>query len=63
MGAGIGPNMHRRPPEAYNEYMKAYSVAMLPGKERVNLSYGGKSTSSYYRHTKHSRILAANIKS
>lgn len=29
--------------------MKAYSVAMLPGKEREYLSYGGKSKcKSYY---------------
>ena len=27
----------------YDEYMKAYSVAMLPGNERANVSYGGKS--------------------
>lgn len=27
----------------YEDYMKAYSVAMLPGKERANVSYGGKS--------------------
>ncbi|CAL1705095.1 unnamed protein product [Somion occarium] len=26
----------------YDEYFRAYSVAMLPGKERENLSYGGK---------------------
>jgi ubiquitin fusion degradation protein 1 len=30
-------------PRSYDEYMKAYSVAMLPGKERDYLSYGGKS--------------------
>jgi len=29
-------------PRSYDEYMKAYSVAMLPGKERDYLSYGGK---------------------
>ncbi|KAJ7271878.1 ubiquitin fusion degradation protein I [Mycena haematopus] len=34
--------MGRAPPRAYDEYFKAYSVAMLPGKERLNLSYGGK---------------------
>lgn len=45
MGGAIGPQLHRRPPESYNEYMKAYSVAMLPGKERTNLSYGGKGES------------------
>ena len=39
---GYGPQ--RRNPRSYDEYMKAYSVAMLPGKERTNLSYGGKST-------------------
>lgn len=31
-----------RPPRAYDEYFKAYSMAMLPGKERLNVSYGGK---------------------
>ncbi|KAJ4475234.1 ubiquitin fusion degradation protein I [Lentinula edodes] len=34
--------MGRAPPKAYNEYLKAYSVAMMPGKERANVSYGGK---------------------
>ncbi|KAF9013911.1 ubiquitin fusion degradation protein UFD1-domain-containing protein [Cyathus striatus] len=29
-------------PRAYDEYLKAYSVAMLPGRERENVSYGGK---------------------
>lgn len=43
--SGYGnPQMGRAPPRAYDEYLKAYSVAMLPGKERLNLSYGGKST-------------------
>jgi ubiquitin fusion degradation protein 1 len=37
---------HRAPrPELYDEYLKAYSTAMLPGRERENLSYGGKSAS------------------
>jgi ubiquitin fusion degradation protein 1 len=35
----------RPPARAYDEYLKAYSVAMLPGRERENLSYGGKSMS------------------
>ncbi|KAF9075182.1 ubiquitin fusion degradation protein UFD1-domain-containing protein [Rhodocollybia butyracea] len=34
--------MGRAPPRAFNEYLKAYSVAMMPGKERSNVSYGGK---------------------
>ncbi|KAK0451009.1 ubiquitin fusion degradation protein I [Armillaria borealis] len=29
-------------PSAYDEYLRAYSVAMLPGRERENVSYGGK---------------------
>ncbi|EJF66068.1 UFD1-domain-containing protein [Dichomitus squalens LYAD-421 SS1] len=29
-------------PRAYDEYFKAYSVAMLPGRPRDNVSYGGK---------------------
>ncbi len=33
----------RSNPSSYDEYLKAYSVAMLPGRERENLSYGGKS--------------------
>ncbi|THU88403.1 UFD1-domain-containing protein [Dendrothele bispora CBS 962.96] len=39
LGYGIGG---RPPPRAYDEYLKAYSVAMLPGRERENVSYGGK---------------------
>ncbi|TCD66015.1 ubiquitin fusion degradation protein [Steccherinum ochraceum] len=35
-------NMPRPPPSAYDDYFTAYSVAMLPGKERENVSYGGK---------------------
>jgi len=38
-GHRFGPSS----PRAYDEYLKAYSVAMLPGRERENLSYGGKS--------------------
>ncbi|PWN52377.1 UFD1-domain-containing protein [Violaceomyces palustris] len=30
------------PPRAYDEFFKAYSMAMLPGRERLNVSYGGK---------------------
>lgn len=38
------PQHARRPnPREYDDYFKAYSVAMLPGKERDNVSYGGKS--------------------
>ncbi|KAF8965242.1 ubiquitin fusion degradation protein UFD1-domain-containing protein [Flammula alnicola] len=32
----------RTNPRAYDEYLKAYSMAMLPGRERENVSYGGK---------------------
>lgn len=32
-------------PEHYDEFYKAYSMAMLPGKERTQVSYGGKSES------------------
>ncbi|KAF8682395.1 UFD1 protein [Rhizoctonia solani] len=32
----------RRGRRTYDEYMKAYSMAMLPGRERANVSYGGK---------------------
>lgn len=40
----MGPRFGRAPAHSYDEYLKAYSVAMLPGRERENLSYGGKST-------------------
>ena len=36
--------MRRPNPRSYDEYLKAYSMAMLPGRERENVSYGGKST-------------------
>ncbi|KAF9052855.1 ubiquitin fusion degradation protein UFD1-domain-containing protein [Panaeolus papilionaceus] len=39
--AGFGPS-RRQNPRAYDEYLKAYSMAMLPGRERENVSYGGK---------------------
>ncbi|KAI0273359.1 ubiquitin fusion degradation protein I [Gloeopeniophorella convolvens] len=42
-GGGYGfPRGQRPNPGSYDEYLKAYSVAMLPGRERENLSYGGK---------------------
>ncbi|TFK30019.1 UFD1-domain-containing protein [Coprinopsis marcescibilis] len=37
-----GHHMGRANPKAYDEYLKAYSVAMLPGRSRDNVSYGGK---------------------
>ncbi|KAH7929740.1 UFD1-domain-containing protein [Leucogyrophana mollusca] len=39
---GGGARVGRPPARAYDEYLKAYSVAMLPGRERENVSYGGK---------------------
>lgn len=36
--------MRRSNPRSYDEYLKAYSMAMLPGRQRENVSYGGKST-------------------
>ena len=42
MGGGIGPH-RRRPPQQYNEYLKAFSAAMRDGEKRPNLLYGGKS--------------------
>ncbi|KAG6331652.1 hypothetical protein ID866_7436 [Astraeus odoratus] len=41
-GGPMGPRVGRPPPRAFDEYLRAYSVAMLPGRERENLSYGGK---------------------
>ncbi|KAF8311622.1 UFD1-domain-containing protein [Clavulina sp. PMI_390] len=46
-GGGNWPTQPAGHPRSYDEYMKAYSVAMLPGKEREYLSYGGKSDSCY----------------
>ena len=42
MGGGMDRRFGAAPPRAYDEYFKAYSMAMLPGKERLNVSYGGK---------------------
>ncbi|KAI0724000.1 ubiquitin fusion degradation protein UFD1-domain-containing protein [Cerioporus squamosus] len=40
---GVAARRVGRPnPRAYDEYFKAYSVAMLPGRPRENVSYGGK---------------------
>jgi hypothetical protein len=52
-GGGFGHRLGRAPPRAYDEYLKAYSVAMLPGRERENLSYGGKSTCRCSLHLSH----------
>ncbi|OCH93384.1 UFD1-domain-containing protein [Obba rivulosa] len=41
-GGGFAHRMGHPSPRSYDEYFKAYSVAMLPGKERENVSYGGK---------------------
>lgn len=30
-------------PDRYQEHFRAYSMATLPGRERLNVSYGGKS--------------------
>ncbi|KAG9123296.1 ubiquitin fusion degradation protein [Ceratobasidium sp. 392] len=40
-GGARGPG-GRRGRRVYDEYLKAYSMAMMPGKERVNVSFGGK---------------------
>ncbi|KAJ9102629.1 hypothetical protein QFC19_004738 [Naganishia cerealis] len=43
-GLGYGYGMNRGPadPSAFNEYFKAYSVAVMNGRERSELAYGGK---------------------
>ncbi|KAI6028653.1 UFD1-domain-containing protein [Pisolithus orientalis] len=41
-GGPLGPRGVRPPPRAFDEYLKAHSLAMLPGRERENVSYGGK---------------------
>ncbi|KAK7054777.1 ubiquitin fusion degradation protein [Paramarasmius palmivorus] len=40
--AGYGQHMGPAPPRAFDEYLKAYSVGMMSGKPRENVSYGGK---------------------
>ncbi|KAF8636654.1 hypothetical protein AX17_003461 [Amanita inopinata Kibby_2008] len=37
-----GPHIGRHSPRSYNDYFKAYSMAVLPGNQRENVSYGGK---------------------
>lgn len=51
LGGGLGPGAgyggRGAPARAYDEYFKAYSMAMLNnGRERANVSYGGKSAST-----------------
>jgi len=42
-GSHMDPRRFGMPqPEAFAEYYKAYSVAVMPGPERANLAYGGK---------------------
>ncbi len=43
MGAGMVPH-HRRPPQQYNEYLKAFSAEVKEGEKRPNFLFGGKST-------------------
>ncbi|ORY34570.1 ubiquitin fusion degradation protein UFD1-domain-containing protein [Naematelia encephala] len=39
---GLGRFAREPPPSAYDEYFKAYSVAVMGGNERYELMYGGK---------------------
>ncbi|KXN86916.1 Ubiquitin fusion degradation protein 1, partial [Leucoagaricus sp. SymC.cos] len=39
---GFGSGRSSSNPSSYDDYLKAYSVAMLPGRQRDNVSYGGK---------------------
>ncbi|KAI0705843.1 ubiquitin fusion degradation protein I [Cytidiella melzeri] len=42
-GFGAMPeHRHRANPRSYDDYFKAYSMAILPGNERESVSYGGK---------------------
>ena len=47
-----GVHGYHAPPRAYDEYLKAYSVAMLPGRERTNVSFGGKSALAHLSYGK-----------
>ncbi|KAJ8078876.1 ubiquitin fusion degradation protein [Marasmius tenuissimus] len=40
--AGYGQQMGRTPPQSYDEYLKAYHLSFLPGRQRDNVTYGGK---------------------
>uniref|UniRef100_A0A0W0FLH9 Putative ubiquitin fusion degradation protein I n=1 Tax=Moniliophthora roreri TaxID=221103 RepID=A0A0W0FLH9_MONRR len=40
--AGYGQHIGPASPRAFDEYLKAYSVGMMPGRQRDNVSYGGK---------------------
>ena len=50
--SGIG-GLHHANPRQFDQYLKAYSVAMLPGNERENLSYGGKSALHSQNYSTH----------
>ncbi|KAI0737671.1 ubiquitin fusion degradation protein UFD1-domain-containing protein [Irpex lacteus] len=39
---GVPEHRHRANPRSYDDYFKAYSMAILPGNERESVSYGGK---------------------
>jgi hypothetical protein len=58
-GGMLGPGA-RRGRRAYDEYLKAYSMAILPGRERANVSYGGK---SMYLILNHSTVRPNSTKS
>jgi len=55
--------MRRTNPRSYDEYLKAYSMAMLPRAERENVSYGGKSTRHRFspRYTSQDLIISAQL--
>ena len=51
------------PPQAYEDYFKAYSLAMFPGPERADVSYGGKSKCALVNlahHSHHAPVCAGN---
>lgn len=53
--SGIGA-LHANPRQ-FDQYLKAYSVAMLPGNERENLSYGGKSVFYPQNHSTRTKLI------
>ena len=58
----MGPRFGRPPARAYDEYLKAYSVAMLPGRERENVSYGGKSAlQAIFSFSQHSYLFFCSV--
>jgi hypothetical protein len=56
-----GPGALRPPPQAYDEHYRAYSAALLPGRQRDNVSYGGKSQSSVLEQCTFEKLMIISV--